>query len=342
MIIDDNILIKYLDNQLSDEEMKAVEAWLSSAPDHRKLMEEMYYTLELTERLQVMNTVDTDKAYNQFKANRKGKKMRLGDSFLSGFQKIAAALFIPLILTTGYLYLRNQGNDFIKNQLVEVNTNPGIVSTFELPDGSKVWLNAGSSLKYTPDANADKRVVELEGEGYFEVVKNPEKPFIVKTGSDYSIEVLGTSFNVSAYADDEAIETTLVEGAVKLNMQTENGQYTSLFLQPDQKAAYHKTSKQVAVAEAKTDVYTDWTRGELIFRQEPMERVLKKLNRRYHVSFDIQDPEVYNAIITARFTNETIPQIMEYLSVASGIKYNIRKTEINGDRLTIPTIEIKK
>jgi ferric-dicitrate binding protein FerR (iron transport regulator) len=341
MIMDDNILIKYLDNQLPEGEKKAVETWLSISPDNRKLLEDIYFTLELTKRFHVMNSVDTDKAYTNFKSKTSRAKSNLGFSLLAGFRKVAVVLFLPLLISVGYLYLKsNNGN---KHSNVEINTNPGIVSTFNLPDGSKVWLNAGSSLKYTSNEDAGKRTVELTGEGYFEVVRNPQKPFIVKAGPDYYIEVLGTSFNVSAYTDDELIETTLIKGSVKLNIGSENGSGIPLFLKPDQKAGYNKKDQSVYVADIKTNADIDWKNGELIFRQDPMDKVLKKLSRRYNVRFDVKDTDVYKAIITARFKDETIPQVMEYLSVASGIKYSIQKTTINGDDLlNKPVIEIKK
>lgn len=340
MIIDDNILIKYCDNELSEEENLLIETWASSSSDNQKLLERIYFTLEVTKRLHVMNTVDTDKAFAHFKLNYKRQKRRLGFSWLLGFQKIAAILFIPLLLLTGYFYL--QKVDDGKLQMVEINTNPGVISTYELPDGSKVWLNGNSSLKYVLNADVQKRIVELEGEGYFEVAKNPQKPFVVKVGNDYSVEVLGTSFNISAYADEELIETTLLEGAVKLTMQLENKQASSLELEPSQQAVYHKNEKTVVVSDVNPELDVDWTNGEIIFRQEPMIKVLKTLSRHYNVQFDVKNPDIYNAIITATFKDEQLVQVMEYLSVASGMKYKIQKSEINENTLKKTIVEIYK
>ncbi|MDR2920781.1 MAG: FecR family protein [Tannerella sp.] len=340
MIIDDNILIKYCDNELSEEEILFIETWASSSSDNQKLLERIYFTLEATKRLHVMNTVDTDKAFAHFKLKHKGQKRSLGFSWLLGFQKIAAILFIPLLIIVGYLYLQKDGDG--KLQMVEINTNPGVISTYELPDGSKVWLNANSSLKYALTADAQKRIVELVGEGYFEVAKNPQKPFIVKVGRDYSIEVLGTSFNVSAYIDEDLIETTLLEGAVKLDMLLENNQISSLEMEPNQQAVYYKNEKAVVVSDVNPELNIDWTNGEIIFRQEPMIKVLKTLSRHYNVQFDVQNPDIYDAIITATFKDEQLVQVMEYLSVASGIKYTIQKSEINENMLKKSIVEIYK
>jgi len=340
MNINDDILIKYFDNQLSDVEKKAVETWAAISPDNQKLIEKMYFTLEVTKRLNVMNNVNTDQAYARFKLKLRRQKRSLGFSWLLGFQKIAAVLFIPLLLLVGYLYM--QRDDDGKLQMVEINTNPGVISTFDLPDGSKVWLNAGSSIKYAGNSNVNQRIVELNGEGYFEVVKNAQKPFIVKVGENYSVEVLGTSFNVSGYADDESIETTLIEGAVKLNMLLENNQAKSFNLKPNQKAEYHKEGKVITISDVSPESDIDWKNGEIIFRQEPMKKVLKTLSRHYNVKFDVHDQDIYNALITATFSDDQLPQIMEYLKIASGIEYEILKPEITNDKLNKSIIEIRK
>ena len=347
MVIDEDIIIKYLENRLSDGEKETVSAWISASPDNEKFVEDIFFTIEAVSRLHIMKTVNTDKAYRQFCSRVRIPKKRL---FLSSFQKIAATLFIPLILATGFLYQKSRdvkGKAHIDEvhtnpRAVEVNTNPGILSTFDLPDGSKVWLNANSSLKYEWSANAATRMVELKGEAYFEVKRNPNKPFIVKTGENYYIEVIGTSFDVSAYSDDELIKTTLVEGSVRLNMKSKEGRDSTIILNTDQKAEYHKGNKTVSVSDVQTIVDTDWIRREILFRQDSMEYVLKKLSRRYNVRFDVQNEEVYNAVIHGTFKDETISEIMDYLIISSGIQYNFREPVPDKEPPDMLIIEIKQ
>lgn len=340
MDVDDNILVQYIDNTLSEEEKVQVETWLQNSPENKKIVEQMYFTLQLTERVRIMNAVDTDKAFSRFKAKREkqGKLVSLGVSWLS-LQRIAAILFIPLLVLTGYLLLRNAPD---RLEMVEISTNPGIVSTFDLPDGSKVWLNANSSLTYADDIKTGKRMVNLKGEGYFEVVKNTAKPFIVNVGSSYSVEVLGTSFNVSAYPDEDVIETTLIEGSVKIEALTEDGKSGTCKLTPNDKVEYQKSNKQLETKKVNTDADMGWINGEIIFRQEPMSNVLKKLSRHYNVEFDIKDEDVMKAVITARFKDEQLPQVMEYLKVASGIQYTIHKPAINNEDERTTIVEIYK
>ncbi len=341
MKVDDHILIGYLDNTISEEEKANVEVWRASSPENEKILEQMYFTLQLTERMHVMNTVDTEKAFAHFKSNTKRQNRRVRLSLWLGLQRIAAVLFIPALILAGYLLFSNQNYD--RHQMVEINTNPGVISTFDLPDGSKVWLNGGSSLKYANNFNTGKRTVELNGEGFFEVTKNPDKPFTVQVNPNYSIEVLGTSFNILAYATDDIIETTLVTGLVKLNWLSEKGM-VSQELKPNEKAEYQKNNKNLSVNDTNVDANTGWKDGKIIFKQEPMDKVLQILSRHYNVTFNVKDQEIMKSVITATFKDEQLVQVMEYLKMASNINYTIEKPIVNDNNNMLPKtiVEIRK
>ncbi|MDR1201073.1 MAG: DUF4974 domain-containing protein [Tannerellaceae bacterium] len=339
MNVDDNILIQYIDNTLSEGEKAQVETWLKASPENEKILEQMYFVLQLTQKVKIMNTVDTEKAFAHFKAKRK-RQVSLGVSWLS-LQRISAILFVPLLVLSGYLLLHNNGKDRLR--IVEISTNPGIVSNFNLPDGSKVWLNTNSSLTYTDNFATGERLVELKGEGYFEVVKDVAKPFVVNVGSFYSIEVLGTSFNVLAYPEDEVVETTLTNGSVMIKAAAKDGNRITCQLKPNEKAEYQKDSKQLETKQVNADVATGWINGEIIFKQESMSNVLNKLSRHYNVEFDVKDQKIMEAVITARFKDEQLSQVMEYLKAASGIKYIIHKPTIDGNNNNaMPMVEIHK
>ncbi len=259
---------------------------------------------------------------------------------LSLLQKVAAVLFIPVLVLSAYMFMQ-LGSE--KVRMVEVRTNPGVISRFELPDGTKVWLNAGSTLTYPQNFWPESRRVELTGQGYFEVTKDPEKPFIVKVDPIYSVEVLGTTFDVSAYRDDEMIGTTLVEGSVKLNINQKNGKTVSQLLKPNERAEFSKSTCKLNIASVNADYDTAWINGEIIFRNHSMRQVIKTLSRHYNVKFEVKDNDVLNSVITARFKDEQLPQVMEYLKLASGIKYKIGKPVMNDDNtLQISVIEISK
>lgn len=341
MTIDENILLKYLDGTQTESEQAEVEEWLAASPENEKVLEQLYFTLQVTNRLHVMESVNPELSLIHFKSRiqKQNKKVSLYRTW-SVMQKVAAVLFIPVLVLSAYLFMQ-VGEKQVR--MIEVRTNPGVVSKFELPDGTKVWLNAGSTLSYPENFWPERRLVQLTGQGYFEVTKNPDKPFIVEVDPTYSVEVLGTTFNISAYKDDEIIETTLVEGSVKLNISAGSGKEVSQILKPNEKAEFFRTTNKLNIESVNADYDTAWRNGEMIFRNNSMGQVLRMLSRHYNVQFDVKDKDVLNSIITARFKDEQLPQVMEYLKLASGVKYKIKKPVMNSDNtLQISVIEISK
>ncbi|HEY9195949.1 MAG TPA: FecR domain-containing protein, partial [Mucilaginibacter sp.] len=176
-----------------------------------------------------------------------------------------------------------------------------------LPDGTRVWLNAASSLKYPVNFTASsERKVELSGEAYFEVTHNKERPFRVVT-SRQVVEVLGTHFNVNAYADEPNTKTTLLEGAVKVT----GGANTAL-LKPGQEANLTDNFK---VADVDTDEAIAWKNGYFRFDDERLETIMRKISRWYNVDVVYQDNDVKDdlfAAVTTRFADiSTLLKIME-------------------------------
>lgn len=339
MEINEDILIRYIDGMLTEEEAVEVKNWRAASLENEKLLEQVYFTAQVASRLKVMRTVNPDEALSRFKSRIHKKEKRLAlRQVLGVIQRAAAVLFIPVFLLSAYLFIQ-QGQGNVRT--LAVRTNPGVVSAFDLPDGSKVWLNANSELRYPSDFNADTRTVELTGQGYFEVTKNAHKPFIVKADKDYSVEVLGTSFNVSAYKDESMIETTLVEGSVKLNVVS-GGKRMTQMLRPNEKAEYQKGAGKIKVFDVNTEYDTAWKNGEIIFRNHPMDKVLKTQERHYHVVFEVKDNEILKSIITARFKDEQLPQVLEYLKLASGIQYAIHKPTVKDSGSGTSVVEISK
>lgn len=339
MEINEDILIRYIDGMLTEEEAVEVKNWRAASLENEKLLEQVYFTAQVASRLKVMRTVNPDEALSRFKSRIHKKEKRLAlRQVLGVIQRAAAVLFIPVFLLSAYLFIQ-QGQGNVRT--LAVRTNPGVVSAFDLPDGSKVWLNANSELRYPSDFNADTRTVELTGQGYFEVTKNAHKPFIVKADKDYSVEVLGTSFNVSAYKDESMIETTLVEGSVKLNVVS-GGKRMTQMLKPNEKAEYQKGAGKIKVFGVNTEYDTAWKNGEIIFRNHPMDKVLKTQERHYHVVFEVKDNEILKSIITARFKDEQLPQVLEYLKLASGIQYAIHKPTVKDSGSGTSVVEISK
>jgi len=191
-----------------------------------------------------------------------------------------------------------------------------------LPDGSKVWLNAASSITYPVQFTGSERRVKLTGEAYFEVAKNKEKPFYVSM-SDAEVRVLGTHFNISAYSDDDAITTTLLEGSVRV---TKN--HSMSLLKPGQQAVINHKSDDIAVSEANIDDAMAWKNGYFIFNDDNITGIMKKVSRWYDVDVyyaaDLSDQKFGGSYHRSKNINE----LLQYLEMIGKIHFKIQERRI--------------
>lgn len=210
-------------------------------------------------------------------------------------------------------------------QMNEVVIPYGKKSELLLADGTKVWLNAGSRLAFPSKFTKNIREVFLEGEACFEVEKNEEQPFIVKTGK-LEIKVLGTHFNVSAYPTDNVIETVLLEGSVSVERARTLGLGKSeVLLKPNQKASFKKEKNDFSVTdETDADIYIAWTYGWLKYERENLKSVLRKVERYYNVEIRLPDNYPQDDKITGKLDlKESLNEAMGILADASGTEFRI-------------------
>lgn len=183
-----------------------------------------------------------------------------------------------------------------------------------LPDGSKVWLNALSSLRFPVAFSANRRDVELTGEGYFEVAGNEMAPFQVAV-NDMTVEVLGTNFNIMAYADEHSINTTLLEGAVRIV----NGAQKAV-IRPGQEA---RVKDDIRIAEADTYASIAWKEGFFVFRNEELKSVMRKLSRWYDVAI-VYEGQVPSKSFTGKISRyKNISEVLEILKLTESINFRI-------------------
>ncbi len=199
----------------------------------------------------------------------------------------------------------------------------------KLSDGTNVILNAGTSLKYPVKfINGKSREVYLSGEGYFDVAKDASHPFIVHTDA-FEVRVLGTQFNITSYPDDNIANTVLVEGSVRMYEQgSAYDSETSALLEPGNKAAWSKNTKDISIQTVDTDLYTSWIRGKISFRHMPFKYIKKKLERHYNVEIINNNEDFDNKLFTASFDVETIEQVLESFKKYDGINYRINHKQI--------------
>ncbi|AWW32711.1 anti-sigma factor [Echinicola strongylocentroti] len=216
------------------------------------------------------------------------------------------------------------GEELVYNTL---NVPNGKTIQVILSDGSKVNLNAGSSLRYPVNFSAsESREVFLTGEAYFSVAKNKEKAFLVHT-QGVEVKVYGTAFNVSSYKENEDVEVVLIEGAVGL--QKEGGkQEDEVRLIPGQRGAYNSTDKNIQVDEVNTGIYTAWLKGELIFRDQTFNQILKKLERNYNIDIQNNNEELGREKFNASFGKVGIEEVLEYFNETHAINYSIDNNKV--------------
>ena len=270
----------------------------------------------LDEAIQEYRSIDTERAWQQT-WQRCQSSQRRGFTFY--LLRIAAILILPLLISTltlGYLYI----NDHRQSQAVaylEATSAPGIVTQITLPDSSKVWLNSGSRLRYPSRFVGMERNVILQGEGYFEVQSDRQHPFYVATSDGFRVMAHGTKFNVNAYADDALIEATLEQGAVDILIGHQRET-----LSPGEQAIFNKEALTMEIQQVQVDVTTAWREGKLIFRNATMKEITKQLARRYNVDINLHDESRTPQRFRATFTNESLPQILDYLRMSAPIRWS--------------------
>lgn len=199
-----------------------------------------------------------------------------------------------------------------------------------LSDGTEVYLNSGTVLKYPVKfiAGLNRQVYLLAGEAYFDVVKDAKHPFIVNA-DDMNVRVLGTVFNVSTYPEDSSINTVLIEGAVSIfGNDKKYDRATSLELKPGFKASWNKTKNNISVEEVDTNIYTGWINGKLIFKNSQFKNIIKKLERHYNVTIINNNSKLDEKNYDATFDVETIEEVLNSFNKNYEIEYTIENNKI--------------
>jgi transmembrane sensor len=338
----DEQIIRYIKGELDESERTEVVSWIKSedcnfrhfsklqlAETFREMEHEALSDEEAKERLAAAGWPDT--------ANQKWKKK---SGWLSIITRIAAILLIPLTVVGVWTISRKNGQ--IKYLTESTNAeriipiqdaasstyivHPGVQGDVILPDGSRVRLNSASTLKCPDRFDEQARVVELSGEGFFEVEGNPDWPMYVKTSKGLTVKVTGTRFNVSSYENDPALKLTLVEGSVTVIHEATDRQYKVL---PNEEMVFYD-GRPTLPHKQEVDVLPAiiWKDGILLFENTQMPEVIKKLERWYCVDIIPQDPAIMEMRFTASFESESLTRVLQLLKITSKIDYRIEGKQV--------------
>lgn len=352
-------MLAYLDNRLTSAQADELAQWLGENAENRHYFIEiarLWYASGLLKK----ETRDTDKAWQKLADRISSNGSRSIKEKIIMFParylfRAASILVLMSLATAGFLVFRNNKAS-LHGKLFEASAPIGSRSTIVFPDGSKVWLNSGTKVLYRPDFGKKNRELYLEGEAYFSVTSNVKMPFRVNT-RDISITALGTAFNVKAYNDENIVETTLEKGEVvveRIEKAGNNSGSVPVYLKPNQKAVYVKSSRDLSLNENQpsvpsvstvpavnapaavikidslvdTRLTTSWKDSKWIFKSEKLRELAPILERRYDISIVFRDSVLCNYKFTGTIKEESLEQVLNVLTIAAPIKYEVSHNQV--------------
>lgn len=313
--MDYSIINKYLAGEASEAEVKDVFKWIDADSENRKEFIHYKKIWALTSK----TTGNQDEHWNAFSATllRPGKHP---NSITYWMVAAGFLLVFGLGVMMHYLLAQKSQQQFSYLAQTRIEVPLGQMSNVVLPDGTIVRLNSGTKLAYSGHFNSGERVVNLEGEAFFDVVKDQAHPFVIKTNL-LDFKVYGTSFNIQAYTEDKVIYTTLVEGSLGI-LGKGGSEITRLV--PGENATYREDDRQLQVDKVNLDMYTSWKDGLVTFRNEKLKDIAKKIERWYNVEIVIKNARLGEEIYLGTILkNKPVDQILEVFALTSSLKYQI-------------------
>lgn len=334
-----DILHRYFTNTASDDERRQVLAWVAESPAHKAEFQQreadfVFATMpdadpSYAATAQILHVIEPRR-----------KKIRFLNAVAAAAAMFVIGAFIWVLhdnrqLNRQVMSLTAQNQKLIAipeleqgETVLNYKVNPGVKGKITLPDGSEVMLNSSSTLRTPARFENGKRVVELEGEGYFKVESNPDWPMYVRTSRGITVKVTGTEFNLSTYSDDAALKLTLVRGKVSL-LDEKND--TEITVREKEEIVVGRRTELTQPSRKTADmkVNTSWKDGYLVFDNTPIRDVIKKMERWYGIDIIVSDGRVMNNSFTASFRSESLQQVLTLLDITCGIKSKIKSpTEV--------------
>ncbi len=237
------------------------------------------------------------------------------------FSGAAAILIISLATFFAFSIGRTAKNKNVA--WIEIQAPAWTRAQFSLPDGTTGWLNSTSRLKYNVDFNK-KRQVKLNGEAYFDVSKDPRKPFKVEV-NEMDIIVSGTRFNVASYDNEDFVEIVLEEGKVACLNKAKDISYT---LKPNDYLKFEKKTKELTIEPVMAEKYSSWKEGKLVFRNDPIDVIGRRLARWYNVEIEVRGEKADQTGLWATFKDENLEEVLKLLKLSLHLQYEIEYSQL--------------
>jgi transmembrane sensor len=246
------------------------------------------------------------------------------DKIIKWTLRIAGIIILPLVILMGIHWYEE--TSLKKEAWVEIKSSIGTRSQFSLPDGTTGWLNNNSSIRYYGNFLTDRKIF-LNGEAFFDVFKDKKRPFLVNT-SEISVKVLGTRFNISSYENEKNVEIVLEEGKLIFNSKDMNKSY---IMHPNDLVVYDKTLRDFSTEVVEPQKYSSWTTGKLVFRNDPLEVIAKRLGKWYNIDVEVDASSTEDFRWRATFVNESLEEVLSLLKCSLPINYNIINRDMKPD-----------
>ena len=326
----DELIANYLTEGLDKNALDELKTWIAASAENQQYFirqREIWFSAVSREAASVY---DKDKAFENFR-NRVESQKEIQSTSRRGFSLSALwryAAVVAIIIAVGCISYW-QGEVNVKDTFADISVEAplGSKTKLYLPDGTLVWLNAGSRMTYSQGFGVDNRKVELEGEGYFEVKRNEKIPFFVKT-KDLQLQVLGTKFNFRDYPEDHEVVVSLLEGKVGLNNLLREEK--EAVLSPDERAVLNKANGLLTVESVTAYHASQWTDGYLFFDEELLPDIAKELERSYNVKIHIANDSLKTFRFYGNFVRreQNIQEVLEALASTEKMQYKIEERNI--------------
>ena len=326
----DELIANYLTEGLDKNALDELKTWIAASAENQQYFirqREIWFSAVSREAASVY---DKDKAFENFR-NRVESQKEIQSTSRRGFSLSALwryAAVVAIIIAVGCISYW-QGEVNVKDTFADISVEAplGSKTKLYLPDGTLVWLNAGSRMTYSQGFGVDNRKVELEGEGYFEVKRNEKIPFFAKT-KDLQLQVLGTKFNFRDYPEDHEVVVSLLEGKVGLNNLLREEK--EAVLSPDERAVLNKANGLLTVESVTASNASQWTDGYLFFDEELLPDIAKELERSYNVKIHIANDSLKTFRFYGNFVRreQNIQEVLEALASTEKMQYKIEERNI--------------
>jgi ferric-dicitrate binding protein FerR (iron transport regulator) len=354
------LIICYLTGDIDRAQLEILSQWINESEENKDLFNTYKSSWILSgmvnKKDQFFENQSWENLQKKLDFERDDSEQESNPKRISLLKKLSTAAIWLLFFGLGSLITYFvSSNKLAQNFKTEITVPFGTKTTAKLPDGSTVYLNAGSSIIYNQDFNKSKRLVYLSGEAYFKVATNKSKPFEVVT-SYLTVRATGTRFNVKAYPNERSITATLVEGKIDIRKTADPSNSNRVELKPKQCFVYFKTENQTKTStqniaytkpaavqienenlnnykvydNVKTELYTSWSEDNWVIESETLRTFAPKIERRFNMIIRFEDEEIKNYKFSATIQKETVEQILQALKIATPmINFKIVKDTIH-------------